>query len=232
MSLDRDGNAGISVIVPVWRDAGALRGLLAGLPERDGAELIVVTAGDDPALASIRAGAFAARWLQAPLGRASQMNAGAKVATGRWLVFLHADARLSLGWRAEIERAEAAGAVGGSFRLTLDSVARPARVIERGVAWRVRWLNLPYGDQALFVRRDVFESLGGYRPVRLMEDVDLVRRLRRRGRLWHSALPVRVSARRWERDGWCRRTAENYALLALYTAGVHPDRLARWYYGP
>jgi rSAM/selenodomain-associated transferase 2 len=220
----------MSVIVPVWRDAGELRGLLAGLPDRDGVEVIVATAGGDPAVGAVRAAHPQLRWVEAAKGRASQMNRGAKLAAGRWLLFLHADARLSPGWAAEIRRAAAAGAVGGSFRFTLDSTARAARVIERGVAWRVRWFGLPYGDQALFVRRDVFEALGGYRPLQLMEDVDFVRRLGRAGRLWHSTLPVRVSARRWERDGWWRRTTGNAVLLALYTAGIHPDRLARWYY--
>ena len=91
---------------------------------------------------------------------------------------------------------------------------------------RVRLLGLPYGDQALFVRRDVFADLGGYADVPIMEDVDLVRRLRARGRLVRSALPAITSARGWQSDGWWRRTALNLLLIGLYFAGVPPVRLA------
>ena len=149
---------------------------------------------------------------------------------GRWLLFLHADTRLHERWFDALRQAESRRAVGGAFRFTLDSPRPAARLIERGVAWRTRWLGLPYGDQGLFVRRDAFEALEGYRPYPLMEDVDLVRRLRRRGSLLLSPLPVRTSARRWERDGWMRRSVRNLALVALYFAGVPPHRLARSYY--
>jgi rSAM/selenodomain-associated transferase 1 len=97
------------------------------------------------------------------------------------------------------------------------------------VRWRVRWLDLAYGDQALFVRRDAFHALGGYREWPLMEDVDLIRRLRRIGRLYHSSLAAVTSARRWERDGWWRRSAQNVLLQALFFAGASPLRLANRY---
>ena len=162
------------------------------------------------------------------------MNQGSAHAKGRWLLFLHADARLSPGWVDEIHRADrAARYVGGSFRFSLDAPDTAARLIEWGVAWRVRWLGLPYGDQAIFVRRAVFDALGGYRPLPLLEDVEVVQRLRRVGQLMHSDLSVRVSARRWKRDGWVRRSAENMMLVLFFLAGVAPDRLARVYHrGP
>jgi len=94
---------------------------------------------------------------------------------------------------------------------------------------RVRWLDLAYGDQALFVRHDVFDAIGGYREWPLMEDVDFVRRLRQSGKLFHSPQPVLTSARRWERDGWWRRSAKNVMLQALFFAGMAPERLADWY---
>src|SRR4030095_10896434 len=119
--------------------------------------------------------------------------------------------------------------VGGSFRFQLDSAAWQARLIERAVDRRVRWLDLAYGDQALFVRRDAFQALGGYREWPLMEDVDFVRRLRQLGRLYHSPLPVVTSARRWERDGGWRRSAENIAIQMLFFAGASPAWLARRY---
>ena len=92
------------------------------------------------------------------------------------------------------------------------------------------WLNLPYGDQGLFARRDVFNAIHGYRILPLMEDVDLVIQLRRRGRLFKSQLPIQVSSRRWQKDGWCRRSAQNVLLLFAFFLGVDAEWLARVYY--
>jgi len=160
--------------------------------------------------------------------RGTQMNAGASRATGDWLLFLHADSRLPDGWDARIRTAPAE-AVGGWFRFALDDDAWQARVIERGVAWRVRLLRLPYGDQGLFVRRGVFERLGGFQPLPLLEDVDFMRRLKREGPLFEVPLPLRTSSRRWRHDGWLRRSLGNLAIISGYFAGVPPARLARWY---
>ena len=98
------------------------------------------------------------------------------------------------------------------------------------MALRVRLFGLPYGDQGIFVRRDVFHRMGGYAPWPLMEDVDFARRLKRQGRVRHLSLGLVTSARRWEREGWLRRSAANAATLAAYAAGVSPERLARRYY--
>ena len=226
----------VSVVVPVLRDTSELGGLLDSLPVdrfAAGVEVVVVN-GDaaDRSLDPLRRRATTVQWLDSEPGRGCQMNAGARASSGRWLLFLHADARLGAGWLAALREADERPAVaGGAFRLALASAHWAARVVEHGVAVRTRWLRLPYGDQAIFVRRDTFEALGGYRPLGLMEDVDFVRRLRRRGQLWFPPVAVRVSARRWERDGWLRRTVQNLALLGLYIAGFAPDRLACWYYG-
>ena len=160
--------------------------------------------------------------------RAAQMNLGARRATGAWLLFLHADSQLPSGWEEEL-RAVPSDAVGGWFRFALDDRAWQARVIERGVAWRVRLLRLPYGDQGLFVRRDVFASMGGFEEWPFLEDVDFVRRLVRVGPTFQLPLPLATSARRWRHDGWFRRSARNMAIVSCYFAGVSPARLARWY---
>lgn len=221
----------ISVIVPVLRDSVELEGLLGVMPSDPGIELVVVNGGaSDGVMERTRAARADVRWLDARAGRGPQLNAGAKSAAGSWLVFVHVDARLPSGWRQEIERAELSGAVGGAFALRLRSPAPQARRIERFVAWRVRRFGLPYGDQALFVRRDVFDAVEGYPDWPLFEDVEFVTRMRRAGRVWHSSLAVEVSARRWEREGWLWRSSQNVMLLALYFAGVSPTRLARWYY--
>jgi len=223
----------ISVIVPVFRDADALRATLAALEKNsgnvrssDGVEIIVSATDEDrDPLAGLRAARPDIIWIEAPRGRARQMNAGAAVARGSWLVFLHADTRLPAGWDRAVESAERSGAIAGCFRFALDSRHPFARVIEVGVRWRVAAFGLPYGDQAIFVRRDVFESMGGYADIPIMEDVDLVRRLRVTGRLVPASYRAVTSARQWERDGWLRVTARHLRLILLYFAGVSPERL-------
>ena len=224
-----------SVIIPVLDDRPQLGLTLDALGRCEPVEVIVVDGGEHDRSAALEERHPHVRWLRSSPGRALQMNVGASQARGEWLIFLHADTRLPNRWLDELDRAGRDPAiVGGSFTFQLDSDSRWARVIERGVAARVRWLNLPYGDQALFVRREVFRSLGGYRDMPLMEDVEFVRRLNRAGRLHHSLLPVVTSARRWERDGAIRQSAENVALVILYFLGVSPEHLARLYrrHGP
>jgi rSAM/selenodomain-associated transferase 2 len=171
-------------------------------------------------------------WVECEPGRGGQLNAGAARATGTWLWFVHADSGLPGGWLDTFRAIDRAtdGVIGGSFRFHLDSAAWQARMLEAAVAWRVRWFGLPYGDQGLFVRRDIFVAMKGFADIPLMEDVEFVRRLRRRGVLRHLHVQLRTSARRWEREGWLMRSARNLTLLALYGLGASPDWLSRRYY--
>ncbi len=155
------------------------------------------------------------------------MNAGTAGARGTWLLFLHADTHLPPDWCNAIAVANRDPRVSiGCFRFALDSTSPFARVIEWGVRARVAVCALPYGDQALFVRRELFRQMGGYADLPIMEDVDLVRRLRRRGRLFRFRGAAVTSARKWEQEGWIRCSARHLRLITLYLLGVTPERLA------
>jgi rSAM/selenodomain-associated transferase 2 len=221
----------VSLIVPVLGDTAAARALLASLGPSDEVEVVIADGGADAELEALAAARADARLVRTAPGRGRQMNAGAAVAASRWLLVVHADSQLPRGWLEALAEADRHGeVVGGWFRFRLASRAWQSRLIAALVAWRVRLFRLPYGDQGIFVRRDVFEALGGYRDLPLMEDVDFVHRLVRAGRTYEPALAVTTSARRYERDGWFRRTTRNLALVTLYFAGVSPARLARWYH--
>jgi len=167
--------------------------------------------------------------ISAPRGRGEQLAAGIAAATCEWLLLLHADTRLTTDWRAEAEaHIRANPRKAAFFRFVLDSADPRARRLERLVAWRCRVLALPYGDQGLLIHRDVLCGAGGMRPLPLMEDVDLIRRLGRRQLAGLQAGAV-TSAAKWERDGWYRRSCRNLLCLALWHVGVPPGRIARIY---
>jgi rSAM/selenodomain-associated transferase 2 len=230
---ERDPAPLVSIVIPARGDEEALPRLLAQLPRQVDVEVIVAIARPVERLTQqLMVNRPDVTWVESTLGRGPQLNAGAARATGTWLWFVHADSRLPGTWldafRALDELPD--DIVGGSFRFCLDCLAWQARLLEVGVAWRVRWFNLPYGDQGLFVRRAIFGTIGGFAAIPLMEDVEFVGRLKRRGRLRHLSLQLPTSARRWEREGWWRRSARNLTLLTLYRFGASPQWLARQYY--
>jgi rSAM/selenodomain-associated transferase 2 len=218
----------ISIIIPVLDDAAAVERLLGHLGPDPRLEVVVAAGDRDPRIEHLAATRDDVRIVRAAAGRGIQMNAGARQARGDWLLFLHADSALPAGW-LEGFASSVGTASAGWFQFRLDHPAWQARLIEWGVRWRVRLVHLPYGDQGIFCRRDVFAALGGYREIPLMEDVDFVRRLRARYRTIQLPLAVTTSARRWERDGWWRRSLRNLGLVTLYFLGVSPERLARLY---
>lgn len=221
----------VSVVVPVRGDGLPLLALLTQLPSRPGVEILVSTSGA-PAAAydAMKTARPDVVWVESRPGRGPQLNAGAAVATGRWLWFVHADSHLPAGWFKVFEALDRrADVAGGAFAFRLDSRAWQARWLERAVAARVRIFGLPYGDQGIFTRRAVFQLMRGFLPIPLMEDVEFVRRLKRQGRVVHLSEGVVTSARRWEQRGWWRQSLSNLATLGLYFAGVSPERLARMY---
>jgi rSAM/selenodomain-associated transferase 2 len=219
----------VSIVIPIRGDAAPLSRLLACLPPHPQVQLIVsaTDADRDP---STSAGRDDIEWVHGPPGRGRQLNAGAGRARGRWIWFVHADSLVRPGYVETFERLDPQDeVVGGAFRFALDSTAWQARLWEHGVALRVRLLGLAYGDQGIFVRGEVFDQMGGFQPLPLMEDVEFVRRLNRYGPVRHLNEELVTSARRWHEEGWWRRSSRNLTLLALYYGGVRPERLAQWY---
>lgn len=192
-------------------------------------EVTVVDGGSsDATVALARAGGAAV--VTAPTGRASQMNLGARRARGEWLCFLHADVRLPAQARDDLVRvAVGTGAEAAVWRLAIDGPGWWLRVVEYGALIRDRVGGFPYGDQGMLVRRPLFERLGGFPDVPVMEDVAFARTVRRATALRRLPSPVLVSARRWEAEGPYRTWLRNSALLGAYLLGAPAHRLARWY---
>jgi rSAM/selenodomain-associated transferase 2 len=229
----------LSIIIPTLNAADQLSRCLASLGEarRGGLlrEIVIADAGGADAGGCAEtveiAHGFGASVFIAPKGRGPQLIAGAARSSGDWLLFLHADTCLENGWAREVVVFIAGAAAkerAAAFRLRLDDRAPQARRIERLANWRSRRLALPYGDQGLLISRRLYEAVGGYRPLALMEDVDLVHRLSAKRIVLLQSAAI-TSAARYRRDGWWLRPARNLTLLGLWSLGLPPSWLARLY---
>ena len=221
----------ISVVIPTLGAAEELPDALASLAGSGLIREVIVSDGGSTDETVAIAEAAGARVVAAPRGRGSQLIAGAAATSNTWLLFLHADCRLGTGWEEALTKLIAAPNAeerAGYFVLALDDPDPAARRLERIVAWRCRVLGLPYGDQGLLISRRLYDAIGGFAPIPLMEDVDFARRLGRK-RLVQIAAPIIVSARRYRRDGYLRRPFRNLLCLSLYFAGVPPARIVRLY---
>lgn len=215
----------ITVIIPALNEAATIDAAIRSARD-EAAELIVADGGSSDDTATIAA-TLGARVVRAPAGRGAQLAAGAAVATCDVLLFLHADTRLPAGWSRLVGAVLARpGVAGCAFRLSIDVPGRFLRTIERAVAWRSRVLQLPYGDQAIAVRRETYERVGGIRPLAVMEDFDFVRRLKRCGRIVLLDAAAITSGRRWRQRGAVRTTLVNQLCIAAFLLGVSPDRIA------
>lgn len=223
----------ISVVIPVLDEADGINGLISHLRSLAGAERIeIIVVDGDPLGGTIRALEDpSVLVLTAPVGRARQMNAGAARACGDILLFLHADTFLPSNAFAAIPSAlEDEDIVGGAFELGFTSRRLVFRVMGSIATLRSRATRVPYGDQAIFLRRGFFLSIGTYPDIPIMEDLQLMRNVKRSGHKIR-ILPhrVRTSPRRWRAEGTLYCTFRNIALLALYYLGVSPEMLARYY---
>jgi rSAM/selenodomain-associated transferase 2 len=219
----------ISIIVPALNEAHNLPQTLAALLVATETEVIVVDGGSVDETAAVAKG-LGARVIGSAPGRSRQLNWGAAVATGEILLFLHADTRLPLGFDQTIRHALAQpGVVAGAFRLAIDGTDRGLRWVEWGVNVRSRRCQMPYGDQGIFLRAEVFDKMGGFPDLPMMEDFELVRQLRKVGRVAIAPSAVVTSDRRWRTLGILRTTLANQVMIAGYLLGVDPQKLARWY---
>lgn len=220
----------VSVIIPTLNEESNLPMAIRTLADRPDVELIVVDGGSDDRTVEV-ARHFTPYVFVAQRGRARQMNIGARHATGDILLFLRADTFVLPAAIDEIpRRLIAEGAVAGAFDLTIDSPWRMCRWVGRAASWRSRLLRLPYGDQGMFVWRQVFHSVGGFPELPIMEDLALSRVLRRTGRIVF--LPSSMlfsSSNRWHANGVIKTTLVNGLVSFLFSLGVSPSWLRRFY---
>ena len=222
-----------SIIIPALHESDKINSLvehLEGLKSSQDAELIVVDGNPNgDTIQVIRSNRV--RKMLAPKGRARQMNAGASIAKGEILIFLHADTELPCNAHKSINSAMAQGRyVGGAFELGIDSRKIEFKILARWASLRCRLTRIPYGDQAIFIERDYFDALGGYRDIPLMEDVELMRRIKRRGeKICIVPEQVKTSPRRWEDEGFIYVNVRNAFLFCSYLLGVSPEKLVSFY---
>lgn len=229
----------ISVIIPTLNEERTIITTLAHTAALGFDELIVVDGGStDTTSAHLESYRLSTQssalspvyWVTAPLGRARQMNEGAKVGRGEVFLFLHADTQLPHDAKTVIDTTMAdQRIVGGRFDVQFDRLSMWGTIISSTMNWRSRLSGLATGDQALFVRRSIFEQMGGFTDMPLMEDIEFSRRLKRKGETAALTATVTTSFRRWEQQGPLRTILLMWTLRFLYGIGVSPSYLAHWY---
>jgi rSAM/selenodomain-associated transferase 2 len=221
----------LSVVIVARNEAAALPALLADLahgpaPPR---ELVVVDGGSRDGTARL-ARLGGARVIPSPAGRGLQLLRGVAASEAPWLLLLHADVRLPSDWGAVVAAAMAAGLERPwAFRLAIEGPGPALRLVERLVALRSRWLSLPYGDQGLLISRSALAAAGGIAPIPLMEDLELVLRLRRRQAIGVLPASLQVSGRRWRRLGVVGTALANARLRRAWRRGESAASLAARY---
>jgi rSAM/selenodomain-associated transferase 2 len=223
----------LSIIVPVLNEASCINSFLENLKlvtAGCNAEIIVADGAQDCGTIAAITDPDVMR-LAAAKGRARQMNAGAAVAKAPILLFLHADIQLPLGALEQILAALKDNKyVGGAFEIAYDSKSFLMRLVAMRSNFRCRISRIPYGDQGIFIRKEYFERIGGYLEIDFLEDVDLMRRIKRdRGKICILKSRIVASPRRWEKEGLLYTAIRNNIVVSLFHFGVHPNKLAKFY---
>ena len=221
----------LSIIIPVLNEADrlgiCLESVLSRPWARDSAEIIVCDGGSSDATAEVARG-YPCKLLSSPAGRATQMNRGAEAARGDYLLFMHVDSHLP----DDFEGSFPAGTEWGFFRLRLDDRSRIYRVIESSINIRTRLTYAAGGDQGLFFSRSLFDRIGGFPPIPLMEDLAICKRARQIGKPHIVESRLTSSSRRWQQNGVVKTILLMWSLRLAYLLGADPRRLHRIYYPP
>jgi len=222
--MSSDTSTGVSIIVPLLNEEAVAEKLMNQL-EQSGAEQIIIVDGgsSDSTRELVRAAGYTV--VESAAGRAKQMNAGAKLANQRMLLFLHADTKLPKHYKSEIVKAD----VWGRFDVSFDDQSRSMNMVAYFMNFRSRISSVATGDQAIFVDRDVFQSVGGFPEFPLMEDVAICKRLRQLHRPFNSREKVVTSARRWEQHGVGNTILKMWWYRLAFFLGVSPSKLRRGY---
>ncbi|MEH2094699.1 TIGR04283 family arsenosugar biosynthesis glycosyltransferase [Nostoc sp.] len=221
--------AKISIIIAAINEARNIKETIATTQSRLNIEVILVDGGSQDDTVAI-AQSLGVKVISSSPGRAVQMNAGAVTSGGEILLFLHADTRLPTGFDEMICTAlQQPGTVAGAFNLRIDAPLLSLRWVELGVKWRSHFCQMPYGDQAIFLTKESFQQIGGFPELPIMEDFELIRRLKTIGRIVIISTPVITSARRWLQKGVFKTTLLNQLVIIAYLLGVSPERIRTWY---
>jgi rSAM/selenodomain-associated transferase 2 len=234
-TLEETATERISIIIPVLNEVGTIETVIASTRSSINVEVIVVDGGSiDGTIDLVES--LNVKVLSSPASRACQMNVGALAATGEILLFLHGDTLLPSGFDTMIRTALKPSGLGktkapaaGAFTLKIDAPLRSLRLIERGVNWRSRFFQMPYGDQAIFLKAKTFQQLGGFAELPIMEDFELIRRLQSLGSITIIPVPVVTSARRWLEKGIFTTTIVNQIVILAYLLRVSPKQIVGWY---
>lgn len=224
----------ISVIIPTLNEEKTLPLTLSKIQATTNLattnlEVIVVDGGSLDATVQI-AESLQAKVVSSTAGRSQQMNLGAEVARGDILLFLHADTYLPTKFDHWIRQTlQHPDVIAGAFELNIDGTSPGLRIVEWGVNLRSRLFQLPYGDQAIFLRSAIFHEMGGFPDLPIMEDFEFIQRLRRQGKIAIAPAAVLTSGRRWQKLNICRTTLVNQLIILGYLLKVPPARLAHWY---
>jgi rSAM/selenodomain-associated transferase 2 len=220
----------ISIIIPTLNEADNIQEAIISSQIGRNIEIIIVDGGSKDETLSI-AKSLDVKVIISPPGRANQMNMGAMAANGEILLFLHADTRLPTNFAQMIRTTLAKpGIVAGAFTLRINAPNWGLRLVEFGVKWRSHLWQMPYGDQAIFITKEVFQNVGNFPEIPIMEDFALMKKLKTIGKISLLSKPVITSSRRWLKKGILQTTILNQIIIIAYLLGVSPQRIRNWYF--